>query len=188
MDEAKAGKRVVFFVDAAHFVLQPFLGFLWCFVRQFIQAPSGRQRFNVLGALHATTLQVVTFTNETYINAQAVAELWRQIATEFAGLPITLVLDNARYQKCKIVEELALSLSIELLYLPSYSPNLNLIERLWKFVKKKCLYGKYYENFSDFSSAIYECLNDAHLKHKKELDSLLTLRFQKFNKSQIMNV
>ncbi|AKV67836.1 Mobile element protein [Microcystis panniformis FACHB-1757] len=46
----------------------------------------------------------------------------------------------------------------------------------------------YYENFSDFSSAIYECLNDAHLKHKKELDSLLTLRFQKFNKSQIMNV
>ncbi|MCA2505899.1 MAG: IS630 family transposase, partial [Microcystis sp. M54BS1] len=44
------------------------------------------------------------------------------------------------------------------------------------------------ENFSDFSSAIYECLNDAHLKHKKELDSLLTLRFQKFNKSQIMNV
>jgi hypothetical protein len=49
-------------------------------------------------------------------------------------------------------------------------------------------YGKYYENFSDFSSAIYECLNDVHLKHKKELDSLLTLRFQKFNKSQIMNV
>jgi transposase len=43
-------------------------------------------------------------------------------------IPITLVLDNARYQKCKIVEELALSLSIELLYLPSYSPNLNLIE------------------------------------------------------------
>jgi transposase len=103
-------------------------------------------------------------------------------------IPITLVLDNARYQKCKIVEKLALSLSIELLYLPSYSPNLNLIERLWKLVKKKCLYGKYYENFSDFSSAIYECLNDAHLKHKKELDSLLTLRFQKFNKSQIMNV
>ncbi|BAG02319.1 transposase [Microcystis aeruginosa NIES-843] len=109
--------------------------------------------------------------------------LWKSLT-----IPITLVLDNARYQKCKIVEELALSLSIELLYLPSYSPNLNLIERLWKFVKKKCLYGKYYENFSDFSSAIYECLNDAHLKHKKELDSLLTLRFQKFNKSQIMNV
>jgi hypothetical protein len=44
------------------------------------------------------------------------------------------------------------------------------------------------ENFSEFSSVIYGCLNDAHLKHKKELDFLLTLRFQKFNKSQIMNV
>ncbi|WP_170863908.1 transposase, partial [Microcystis aeruginosa] len=78
-----------------------------------------------------------------------------------------------RYQKCKIVEELAFSLSIELLYLPSYSPNLNLIERLWKLFKKKCLYGKYYENCSDFSSAIYECLNDAHLKHKKALRFVL---------------
>jgi transposase len=115
-------------------------------------------------------------------------QLLEKIAALGLIISITLVLDNARYQKCKIVEKLALSLSIELLYLPSYSPNLNLIERLWKFVKKKCLYGKYYENFSDFSSAIYECLNDAHLKHKKELNSLLTLRFQKFNKSQIMNV
>ncbi|ODV35989.1 Mobile element protein [Microcystis aeruginosa NIES-98] len=50
------------------------------------------------------------------------------------------------------------------------------------------LESAYYENFSDFSSAIYGCLNDADLKHKKQLDSLLTLGFQKFNKSQIMNV
>jgi hypothetical protein len=69
------------------------------------------------------------------------ATLWQN-----AGITIrvTIVLDNARYQKCKIVEESALSLSIELLYLPSYSPNLNLIERRWKLVKKKCLYGKYF--------------------------------------------
>jgi len=83
---------------------------------------------------------------------------------------------------------LALSWSIDLLYFPPYPPNINLIKMLCKLVKKKCLYGKFYKNFSDFSSAIYECLNDAHMKHKKELDSLLTLRFQKFNKSQIMNV
>jgi transposase len=127
-------------------------------------------------------------TNDTYITAAQVCELQSKIAALGIIIPITLVLDNARYKKCKVVEELALSLSIELLYLPSYSPNLNLIERLEKLVKKKCLYGQYYENFSDFSSAIYECLNDAHLKHKKELDSLLNLRFQKFNKSQIMNV
>jgi transposase len=86
------------------------------------------------------------------------------------------------------VQELAESLGIELLYLPPYSANLNLIERLWKFVKKKCLYAKYYEDFTQFSSAIVECLEDANVKYKKELDSLLTLRFQRFEKSQIMNV
>jgi transposase len=86
------------------------------------------------------------------------------------------------------VTELAESLEIELLYLPPYSPNLNLIERLWKFVKKKYLYAKYYEDFTQFSSAISEYLEDANVKYKEELDSLLTLRFQRFDKSQIMNV
>ena len=178
LEEAKQGKRHVFFVDAAHFVMQPFLGFLWCFARQFMRAPSGRKRFNVLGALHATTLQVVTFTNDSYINSHSVARLMRQIAVEFAGLPITLVMDNARYQRCRFVTDLATALSIELLFLPSYSPNLNLIERLWRFVKKKCLYSTYYEQFSDFKQAISDCITEADGKYKQELASLLTLKFQ----------
>jgi len=173
--------------DAAHFVMGAFLGFIWCFERFFVKAPSGRKRFNVLGALNAITHEVILITNDTYITATQICELLQKIADLGLLIPITLVLDNARYQKCKIVEDLAKSLGIELLYLPPYSPNLNLIERLWKFVKKKCLYGKYYEDFSVFSSAIFGCLNEAHLKYKKELDSLLTLKFQKFSKSQIMN-
>jgi transposase len=71
-------------------------------------------------------------TNDTYITASQVCELLEKIAALGLIIPITLVLDNARYQKCKVVEELALSLSIALLYLPSYSPNLNLIERRWR--------------------------------------------------------
>ena len=71
-------------------------------------------------------------------------------------------------------------LDIELLYLPSYSPNLNLIERLWKFVKKKCLYSTYYENFDLFKKAISECIAHTHDTYKDELDSLLTLNFQTF--------
>lgn len=178
--EAQQGQRHLFFVAAAHCVMQPFLGFLWCLVRQFIQAPSGRHRFNVLGALHATTLQVITFTNETYINAQSVAALLRQIAADFAGLPITLVMDNARYQRCRFVMDLATAWGIELLFLPPYSPNLNLIERLWKFIKKQCLYSEYYETFADFKKAISDCLAEAHGEHKQALTSLLTLRFQTF--------
>jgi transposase len=180
LEEAKQGKRHVFFMDAAHFVLQPCLGFLWCFTRVFIQAPSGRQRFNVLGAVHAVSLQVVTFTNETYINAESVAALLRQIATAFADLPITIVLDNARYQRCHFIVALAAGLGIELLFLPPYSPNLNLIERLWKFVKKECLYSKYYEKFEPFKNAIVDCLAEADGKHKQKLSSLLTLNFQTF--------
>ncbi len=103
-------------------------------------------------------------------------------------IPITLVLDNARYQKCHLVIDLAASLNIELLYLPSYSPNLNLIERLWKFVKKKCLYAKYYSNFSLFSSAISDYLAQPHIQFKDELNSLVTLKFQSFNNTHIVPV
>ena len=119
LNEAKEGKRAVFFVDAAHFVMGAFLGFVWCFERLFVKSPSGRKRFNVLGALNAITHEVILVTNDTYITATQVCELRSKIAALGLMIPITLVLDNARYQKCKIVEELALSLSIELLYLPS---------------------------------------------------------------------
>lgn len=179
LQEARENKRVVYFVDAAHFVLSYFLGFLWCFTRLFVKTAPGRQRFNVLGALNAVTHQLITVTNESYINAQSVCELLLKIAEQHANVPITLILDNARYQKCAIVTELAKSLNIELLYLPSYSPNLNLIERLWKFVKKKCLNSIYHENFLAFQTAILDLLNNLD-QHKIELDTLLTLKFQTF--------
>src|SRR5436190_23325351 len=75
LEQAKAGTRAVFFVDSAHFVLRAYLGFLWCFARVFVRAPSGRQRFNVLGALNAITSQLITVTNESYINSMSVGEL-----------------------------------------------------------------------------------------------------------------
>jgi transposase len=163
-----------------------FLGFVWCFERLFMRAPSGRKRYNVLAALNAITHEVITVTNDSYINSLSVCELLRKLAALKLKVPITIVLDNARYQKCHLVQDLAKSLGIELLYLPSYSPNLNLIERLWKFVKKECLYSKYYEDFTSFQNAISNCIDNAHTTHKKELDSLLTLRFQNLKKAQLM--
>lgn len=147
----------------------------------FIQAPSGRQRFNVLGALDAITHELITVTNETYITAESVCELLRRLADRQTGRPITLVLDNARYQRCGAVQTLAEALGIELLFLPSYSPNLNLIERLWKFVKKQALYNHYYANFAEFKTAIENCLTQCQTEHKSQLDSLLTLNFQSFD-------
>jgi transposase len=139
--QARAGQRAVFFVEAAHFVLAPFLGVLWSVTRIFLRAPAGWQRFNVLGALNAITHELVTVTNDPSITATEVCALLRQLAALTLGVPLTVVLDNARYQRCAPVLLLAASLHIELCCLPPSSPHLNLIERLWKFVKKQCLYS-----------------------------------------------
>ena len=121
LEQARQGRRQVYFVDAAHFVFAPFLGCLWCAARLFVRAASGRKRYNVLGALDAVTHRLIRVTNHDYINAESVCALLRAVAEAAVGLPITLVLDNARYQKCALVQALAASLGIELLYLPSYS-------------------------------------------------------------------
>lgn len=186
LEEAQRGQRLVYFVDAAHFVLKPFLGYLWSLTRVFIKAPSGRQRLNVLGALEVVSHRLITVSNETYINAASVCELLRLIAVEAAGRPVTIFLDNARYQHCALVENLAGELNLELAFLPAYSPNLNLIERLWKFVKKECLYSQYYPHFAAFKTAILQCLGQTHQRHKAELDTLLTLNFQTFPEAQSM--
>ena len=145
-----------------------------------VRAPSGRQRFNVLGALHAITHELITVTNESYINALSVCELLEKIAALGLSTPITLVLDNARYQRCQLVLERAKQLGIELLILPPYSPNLNLIERLWRFVRKECLYNTYYEHFDAFKQAITQCLTETTGRHQATLNRLLTLEFQTF--------
>lgn len=180
LEEAKAGKRAVFFVDAAHFVFGAFLSALWCFARAWIKAPCGRQRFNVLGAINATTHEVITITNTDYINSKSVCALLRLIKALDLTIPISLVMDNARYQCCKLVKDLAETLNIELVFLPSYSPNLNLIERLWKFVKRQCLYGKYYSTFDAFTNSIQTCLSQTQTTHFKALQSLLAFNFQTF--------
>lgn len=167
--------------------MAPFLGFLWCLARQFIRAPSGRQRFNVLGALNAVTYELVTVCNNCYIRSETVCELLHKINNLGLTVPITLVMDNARYQRCHLVVELAARLGIELLFLPPYSPNLNLIERLWKFVRKTCLYSIYYDSFAAFSSAISDCLKHTHTTYKTELDSLLNHKFQTFCESNVMS-
>ena len=140
----------------------------------------------MLGAINALTLELVTVTNDSCINAASVNELLKKIDDLKLKTTITLVLDNARYQRCEAVTKYAESLKIELLFLPSYSPNLNLIERLWKFIKKKCLYSKYYEKFPAFKAAISDCLDKLGTEYKDELAGLMTLKFQTFKDIQVM--
>jgi len=181
LEDAKAGKGHVFFADAAHCVYGSFLCCLWSFVRLYVRAASGRQRFNVLGAFNAVTRELVSVTNTTVVNALTMCELLGKIAERGLAGPVTVVLGNARYQKCALVQDLAKSLGITLLYLPSYSPNLNLIERLWRFIKREALYGRWHATFADFKGAIEGVIGNLGGKHKDKLASLMTLKFQVFD-------
>ena len=174
-------------MDAAHFVHQSYLGMVWSQERIYIPSPSGRSRFNVLGALDATSKEIVSICNDSYINSNSVCKLMSKLDDLETDIPITIILDNAKYQRCKIVIEYAAKLNIELLFLPTYSPNLNLIERLWRFVKKECLYSKYYEKFQDFKFAIKNCLNDRCNETIEKLNSLLTCSFQTFDNVKILS-
>ena len=185
LQEAKQGKRTVLFVDAAHFVMGAFLGMLWCFTRQFLPSSSGRQRYNVLGAYDPIRQEVITLTNDTVVNQETFCALLDKVANFYAGtqLPITLILDNARYQKCQSVFDKAKKLNIDLEYLPAYSPNLNLIERLWRFVKNQVLYSTHYEKFATFKQSIDSCLSDLATRFKDNMQTLMTLKFQLFSKT-----
>ena len=180
LEEAREGKRRVFFVDASHFVLGSFLGMVWCFSRLFVRSASGRQRYNVLGAVETRDHEMVTIRTTGSINADTILELIQKIGRLYPADEITLVMDNARYQYNRRVWELAKYLNIELLYLPPYSPNLNLIERVWRLVKSKCLRNKYYEDFATFRGEIDKFLDSLAGENKHLMKSLLTERFQTF--------
>lgn len=185
MGQARAGRRTVFFVDAAPFVQGSFLCCVWCVMRMFVRGASGRRRYNVLGAWNAVTRELIRVTNDTRVSSDTMIELLVRIAEPTAGV-VTVVVDNARYQRCEAVEAEAKRLRIELLFLPSYSPNRNVIERLWKFTKKKALRGNHYPDFATFRGAIDDCLDRIPTDHRDALASLMTLKFQTFDHASFL--
>lgn len=174
----------MFFVDASHFVYGAFLGYLWCFVRLFVPTGSGRQRLNVLGAVNYASGGMSTVINRGSIGKGEVCQLIRQIHVA-TRKPVTLVLDNASYHRARDVRELADSLNIELLFLPPYSPNLNLIERVWKLVKKLALSARVLPDFDSFAAAVTDTVENLQTEHRAELLNLLTPNFQDFADAQV---
>jgi transposase len=176
----------VFFVDAAPFVDGTFLCCLWSRVRILVRAASGRQRFNVLGAWNAVTRTLRAVTHTTVVNTDTTCEWLRKLVAPGSAGPITGVLDHARYQRNKVVQGLAGEWGIRLLYLPSYSPNRNRIERLWGFPKRRSVYGKYHPHFASFRAAIESTLEQIPTRHADELTSLMTLQVQTFEDVSLM--
>jgi transposase len=140
-----------------------------------IRGGSGRQRYRVLGAWNAATNARGTIAADQTVHAETMGALLR-----LKG-PVRLVLDNARDQHGVAVMDLATSLDIDARFLPSYSPNLNLLERLWKFTKNKVLYGRHDDTAAAFCGAIDGCLGKIETEHRQELKSLMTHKFQTFD-------
>jgi len=185
MKSADDGKIALLFVDASHFVMGcDFLGYIYGTKRRLIRTFSGRKRYNVLGAMNFVSKKVTTVTNDAYITSTQICELLIKLASEYAGTPIYLVLDNARYQKCIIVKEMAEKLGISLMYIPPYSPNLNLIERLWKHVKSK-LRTKSYEDFIEFQDTIDSIVSDTDKSEKAIIDRLIGKKVQLFDEPEL---
>ena len=181
MSKARAGKATLLFMDASHFVMGcDFLGYIYGITRRFIRTYSGRKRYNVLGALNFVSKKVTTVVNDTYITASEICDLLKKVAEEYAGTQIYIILDNARYQKCLIVTELANQLGIHLVYIPPYSPNLNLIERLWKHVKSR-LRTKYYDDFNVFQERINSIISDTDKRDLAIINRLIGEKVQLFD-------
>jgi transposase len=147
----------------------PFPGCLWCLSRPFVRAGAGRKRYDVPGALNAVTHEVIRVCNEGYVTADTVCALLRTLPASGLRVPVAVVLDNARYLRCEPVQAPARRLGIHLLYLPSYSPNLNLIERLWRFVRKQSLNSTWFDLFEQFQAAIDDCLDEMATDHHRDL-------------------
>ncbi len=179
--KASEGKISLLFLDASHFVMGcDFPGYIYGKVRRFVKTFSGRRRYNVPGALDFVTKKVLVVANDSYITASEVCTMLQKVATEYAGKEVHLVPDNARYQKCSIVHELAAELGIHLEYIPPYSPNLNLIERLWKFVKGE-LRSKYYDDFALFKEKIDSIIKSTTNENKSKVDSLIGEKVQLYD-------
>jgi transposase len=108
-----------------------------------------------------------------------------KLAEKYAGKVIKIILDNASYQRCELVTSKAAELGIELIFLPAYSPNLNLIERLWKFVKSEVLNAAYHGTFDDFKNAIDNCVDQTDKDLKPHMDILISEKVQLFDIFQI---
>ena len=184
--KAQNSDIALFFMDASHFVMGGFPGRVWSVVRRFVKTASGRKRHNVLGALNFASKRMESVCNDTYITATQVGELLEKLANNYSK-PIHVILDNVAYQKCEFVKNAASRLKITLHYLPTYSPNLNLIERVWKFVKSKVLSSAYFETFDIFCKNIDDCVNGLHTNSLDDMLKLVTSKFHIVNENFIID-
>ena len=177
----KAGKNAndpIYFADATHPQHNsiPSYGWIKRGKEKELKANCGRQRLNINGAINLDTLEPTTGFYDT-INAQSTIDLFSKVEAKHPDAEtIYMIVDNAKYYHSLLLKEYVKGTKIKLIFLPPYSPNLNLIERYWKFFKKKILNNRYYETFDEFRRACQDFFQ-RQKNYLPELASLLTENF-----------
>lgn len=168
----------IYFADATHPQHNSIPSYGWIKTGQDkeLKANCGRQRLNINGAINIETLEPTVRFYET-INAQSAMDLFRRLEAKHPeATVIYVIVDNARYYRSRWLKKMLKGTKIKLIFLPPYSPNLNLIERYWKFFKKRVLNNRYYESFAEFKQAC-ESFFRKRKKYLPELQTRLTENF-----------
>lgn len=136
--------------------------------QKWIPSNSGRKHLNINGAYNPQTQEVVIH-EDSVVNAQTTIQLLEKIELTYPlANTIYLFVDNAPYYRSQLLGDYVKTSRIELVFFPTYSPNLNLIERLWKFLKRKVIHTHYYETFAEFRHAVLDFFDHIH-EYKDEL-------------------
>ena len=182
-EQLKSSKKPednIFFVDGVHPLhnSQPAYGWIKKGEEKGLQSNTGRARININGAYNIAEHSVTVREDES-INAQSTIQLFEQLLKEYPLGMLYIILDNARYYRSRLVAEfLEKNPRIKLKFLPPYSPNLNLIERLWGFYREKINHNKYCEKFADFKKKTMDFFENIDT-YKTELESRITENFQR---------
>jgi len=168
----------VYFLDGCHPTYNSHPGYGWIAIgkRFAIKGQEGRKRLNLMGAYDPKAGEAIVRNYET-LNQESTKDFLRYLKTLNKDKKIYIIWDNVRYQHAKSVKEEAEKLGIILVYLPGYSPNLNLIERYWGYLKKKVLINKYYETFDDFKESILAFSKSKSKKLKRALLKYIPEKF-----------
>lgn len=175
--------EVILFMDSVHPTHNSVYSKIWTDIGipRWILSNTGRNRLNISGAYNPVEKDAVIVETPSVNEQTTILTLEKCLEKYHDKKIITIYLDNASYHKSKKVKEfIAKHPEINLSYLPPYSPNLNLIERLWKFANEKVINLKYYPDFNQFKERIISFYNNIAI-YADELEKRITFNFQNFN-------
>ena len=151
-----------------------------------VKSTNSKKRVTILGGINPITKDIYTIITESNCDRYMV-EVWmrelkkmllEQYGAGLENMKVYIIVDNASYNKACLIDKVAEELGVNLIDLPPYAPNLNLIERLWKFFKKEKIRNRFYETYNDFLEMISDFFKNVRQDHLEKLNNLITMNFE----------